>query len=162
MPVIGEENGVLTRVLRVEQPHAGTAAPPGPDPALFEPVAMDYDADGIIDEYQEQDIPDPPPVTLTKLIDPITGEFVRFADDWETDFIGTKPYVIDYFGSAPDHTLMLTFDDGPDPTYTPEILNILSRNHVPATFFVIGQQVVENQAITSASCARATWRPTTP
>jgi peptidoglycan-N-acetylglucosamine deacetylase len=32
----------------------------------------------------------------------------------------------------------LTFDDGPHPTYTPEVLSILRRHHVPATFFVIG------------------------
>jgi len=34
----------------------------------------------------------------------------------------------------------LTFDDGPDPTWTPRILAVLRREHVPATFFVIGQQ----------------------
>ncbi|HEX4702469.1 MAG TPA: bifunctional polysaccharide deacetylase/glycosyltransferase family 2 protein [Pseudonocardiaceae bacterium] len=38
----------------------------------------------------------------------------------------------------PDHTLALTFDDGPDPTWTPQILAVLARFHVPATFFVIG------------------------
>ncbi|MCA1845190.1 MAG: polysaccharide deacetylase family protein [Actinobacteria bacterium] len=34
----------------------------------------------------------------------------------------------------------LTFDDGPDPTWTPRILGVLSREHVPGTFFVIGEQ----------------------
>ena len=34
----------------------------------------------------------------------------------------------------------LTFDDGPDPKWTPQILAILRRAHVPATFFVIGQE----------------------
>jgi peptidoglycan-N-acetylglucosamine deacetylase len=33
--------------------------------------------------------------------------------------------------------LALTFDDGPGP-YTPEILSILNREHVPATFFEVG------------------------
>ncbi len=33
----------------------------------------------------------------------------------------------------------LTFDDGPSATYTPQILRLLHRDHVPATFFVIGQ-----------------------
>lgn len=33
----------------------------------------------------------------------------------------------------------LTFDDGPDPTWTPKILQILHENNVPATFFVIGE-----------------------
>ncbi|WP_407653383.1 polysaccharide deacetylase family protein [Brevibacillus ruminantium] len=34
----------------------------------------------------------------------------------------------------------LTFDDGPDPKYTPIILEVLHRNKVPATFFVLGSQ----------------------
>jgi peptidoglycan/xylan/chitin deacetylase (PgdA/CDA1 family) len=34
----------------------------------------------------------------------------------------------------------LTFDDGPSPTFTPKILSILRRHHVPATFFVIGMR----------------------
>ena len=32
----------------------------------------------------------------------------------------------------------LTFDDGPDGTWTPKVLAILQRFHVPATFFVVG------------------------
>lgn len=40
--------------------------------------------------------------------------------------------------------LVLTFDDGPDPTYTPEILDILSREHVPATFFIVGINAENN------------------
>lgn len=32
----------------------------------------------------------------------------------------------------------LTFDDGPDPRWTPKLLDILKREHVPATFFVTG------------------------
>lgn len=33
----------------------------------------------------------------------------------------------------------LTFDDGPDPLYTKQILDVLSKYHVKATFFVIGR-----------------------
>ena len=33
----------------------------------------------------------------------------------------------------------LTFDDGPTPNNTPRILEILKRNNIKATFFVIGQ-----------------------
>ncbi|MFC3573626.1 glycosyltransferase [Streptomyces yaanensis] len=39
-------------------------------------------------------------------------------------------------------TIALTFDDGPDPVWTPRILDVLRRNHVNATFFVVGTQVV--------------------
>src|SRR4030095_5277463 len=35
--------------------------------------------------------------------------------------------------------LALTFYDGPDPRWTPAILDILKRENVPATFFIIGK-----------------------
>ncbi len=35
----------------------------------------------------------------------------------------------------------LTFDDGPDPRFTPKILKILKKDHVRATFFMVGSQV---------------------
>src|SRR2546430_3987329 len=34
--------------------------------------------------------------------------------------------------------LVLTFDDGPDPRYTSQILDILGQKHVPASFFIVG------------------------
>ena len=37
--------------------------------------------------------------------------------------------------------LALTFDDGPDPEWTPQILDILKAKHVPAAFFVIGSNM---------------------
>lgn len=35
-------------------------------------------------------------------------------------------------------TVALTFDDGPNPTYTPQILAVLKNNNIKATFFVVG------------------------
>jgi peptidoglycan/xylan/chitin deacetylase (PgdA/CDA1 family) len=43
-------------------------------------------------------------------------------------------------GSTSRRVIALTFDDGPWPD-TPQFLNILEREHVPATFFQIGRQV---------------------
>jgi len=37
--------------------------------------------------------------------------------------------------------LALTFDDGPDPTWTPKIMALLRRYHVPGAFFVVGSRV---------------------
>ena len=34
----------------------------------------------------------------------------------------------------------LTFDDGPDPVFTPRILEVLKRHHVRATFFVVAEK----------------------
>ena len=43
--------------------------------------------------------------------------------------------------AAPSKTVVLTFDDGPDRRWTPQILDVLARNRVPATFFVVGARV---------------------
>ena len=47
----------------------------------------------------------------------------------------------------PDRTVALTFDDGPDPTWTPRVLDVLAEHDVPATFFVLGSQVARNPGI---------------
>jgi peptidoglycan-N-acetylglucosamine deacetylase len=41
-------------------------------------------------------------------------------------------------GPVTGREIALTFDDGPHPAYTPQILRILRQNHVKATFFVVG------------------------
>ncbi|MFD5407659.1 glycosyltransferase [Streptomyces griseorubiginosus] len=38
----------------------------------------------------------------------------------------------------PDHRIVLTFDDGPDPTWTPKVLDVLEKHHAHAVFFVTG------------------------
>jgi cellulose synthase/poly-beta-1,6-N-acetylglucosamine synthase-like glycosyltransferase/peptidoglycan/xylan/chitin deacetylase (PgdA/CDA1 family) len=38
-------------------------------------------------------------------------------------------------------TIAITFDDGPDPVWTPKVLDLLRDQHVKATFFVIGAEV---------------------
>ncbi len=48
------------------------------------------------------------------------------------------PYTIQRWGAKNPKQIALTFDDGPDPQYTPRILDILKQLHVPATFFVVG------------------------
>lgn len=39
-----------------------------------------------------------------------------------------------------DNAVALTFDDGPDPDSTPQLLEILSKHRARATFFVLGRQ----------------------
>src|SRR5713101_2947993 len=46
-------------------------------------------------------------------------------------------YNIDQIGAA-EKKIAITFDDGPDPRWTPKLLDILKEKKVPATFFVIG------------------------
>lgn len=58
-------------------------------------------------------------------------------------------YVIEKFAEdtskpGPGHKLILTFDDGPDSRWTPQILDILQKEKVPAAFFVVGIQAEKN------------------
>jgi peptidoglycan/xylan/chitin deacetylase (PgdA/CDA1 family) len=51
-----------------------------------------------------------------------------------------------YCGSAHGDEIALTFDDGPGPETIP-ILQILTRDHIPATFFLIGRDVTARPKI---------------
>jgi peptidoglycan-N-acetylglucosamine deacetylase len=53
-------------------------------------------------------------------------------------------WVAKKYGTQDKKKLVLTFDDGPDPTYTPEILDILNKEHVPAAFFIVGINAENN------------------
>jgi peptidoglycan/xylan/chitin deacetylase (PgdA/CDA1 family) len=60
-----------------------------------------------------------------------------------TDFEPTGPTVV-------PHAVALTFDDGPWPGQTQAILAVLRRLHVPATFFLIGEQAQRYPALVQA------------
>jgi len=57
------------------------------------------------------------------------------------------PYVVQRTGGENPRLLALTFDDGPDPDYTPKILSILKAKRAPGTFFVIGENALEYPGI---------------
>jgi cellulose synthase/poly-beta-1,6-N-acetylglucosamine synthase-like glycosyltransferase/spore germination protein YaaH/peptidoglycan/xylan/chitin deacetylase (PgdA/CDA1 family) len=67
--------------------------------------------------------------------DPKTG----LISDEHYDVIPTA-YVIQRYGARPK-MIALTFDDGPDGRWTPKVLDILRDKHVPASFFVIGENM---------------------
>lgn len=51
--------------------------------------------------------------------------------------------------SGRGRTMVLTFDDGPDPRYTPHILDTLARYEVRAMFFVCGEMASYNRDLVS-------------
>ena len=55
---------------------------------------------------------------------------------------GTKQYPVRTDGKK---VVYLTFDDGPSTTNTPEILNVLDRYNVKATFFTLGKAIEANE-----------------
>lgn len=79
--------------------------------------------------------------TRTFEIDRQTGDIV---DETFTEL--PSSYVIRRVGDLP-MTLSLTFDDGPDPAYTPAILDILKKKNVKATFFIIGANAEAHPAL---------------
>jgi cellulose synthase/poly-beta-1,6-N-acetylglucosamine synthase-like glycosyltransferase/peptidoglycan/xylan/chitin deacetylase (PgdA/CDA1 family) len=52
--------------------------------------------------------------------------------------------------SMPARTVALTFDDGPDPTWTPRVLAVLRQYRVPATFFLVGAHVASYPGLVQA------------
>ncbi len=63
------------------------------------------------------------------------------------------PYIVKRAGSdstrdqSEPKKVALTFDDGPDGAWTPAILDTLRAHHAPATFFVIGENVLVHPGI---------------
>ena len=54
-----------------------------------------------------------------------------------------EPYRVDQYGADPKK-IAITFDDGPDPDWTPKMLDILKKEKVPAAFFVVGSAAEEH------------------
>ncbi len=57
-------------------------------------------------------------------------------------------------GCTGNNLVALTFDDGPDPTTTPHILNLLDTYNAPATFFVIGEKAQRHPELLHEIIAR--------
>ena len=78
--------------------------------------------------------------------DPQNGliAFAEYNRDPNTNqFQFPSAYVVRRFGGGLGNVkkqIVLTFDDGPDPEWTPKILDILKHYGVPAVFFVVGQK----------------------
>jgi cellulose synthase/poly-beta-1,6-N-acetylglucosamine synthase-like glycosyltransferase/peptidoglycan/xylan/chitin deacetylase (PgdA/CDA1 family) len=76
--------------------------------------------------------------------DPFSAAIYRPLAQAEMQRIGWSTYAVERFARLPANQIALTFDDGPDPRNTPQLLDLLSCNHVPATFFTIGENIVDN------------------
>jgi peptidoglycan/xylan/chitin deacetylase (PgdA/CDA1 family) len=58
-----------------------------------------------------------------------------------------------YYINDADKAIALTVDDGPDPVYTPQVLRVLHRYNVAATFSMIGQHVAAYPQLARAVAA---------
>ncbi|MEO5492467.1 MAG: glycosyltransferase [Sphingomonas sp.] len=55
-------------------------------------------------------------------------------------------YMVQRTGYRP-REVALTFDDGPDPQWTPQILDVLKRERVTATFFIVGENALTEHGL---------------
>ena len=95
---------------------------------------IDFEGEGEVLHVREQ----PTSGARTFDIDHDTGQIVD-----ETYKAVPTPFVIERTGTTPGK-LALTFDDGPDPDWTPRILDILKEKGVHASFFIIGENAQAN------------------
>ncbi|HWX93832.1 MAG TPA: glycosyltransferase [Terriglobales bacterium] len=75
-------------------------------------------------------------------LDPATGQITD-----QTFKELPEPYRVARYGATAKQ-VAITFDDGPDAQWTPKILDVLKREHAPATFFLIGWQAENNPNLT--------------
>src|SRR5579862_8446245 len=111
--------------------------------------AADYDASQLsvltaqksVNQYGDGDV-----LRITQTPHDGSRKVLRGADGGYAEQFLQLPsyYVIEASGSAKGKVLCLTFDDGPDPRYTPAILDTLKSRKVRATFFIIGANADQN------------------
>jgi cellulose synthase/poly-beta-1,6-N-acetylglucosamine synthase-like glycosyltransferase/spore germination protein YaaH/peptidoglycan/xylan/chitin deacetylase (PgdA/CDA1 family) len=123
---LGSEDRTLWNIW--DQPMDANA----PDKLKDVPPGQDVDMEDAGEILQIEERPSPGQRTIT--VDPSTGLIT--AEDF------TKlptPYRIARYGAS-DKKIAITFDDGPDPKWTPKIMAALDRYGVKGTFFLIGSQ----------------------
>jgi peptidoglycan/xylan/chitin deacetylase (PgdA/CDA1 family) len=60
-------------------------------------------------------------------------------------------------GDPNRRAIALSFDDGPDPRYTPQLLEVLDQYSIPASFFWLGACVSRSPDIAEAIYKRGHW-----
>jgi peptidoglycan/xylan/chitin deacetylase (PgdA/CDA1 family) len=129
------------------------AAPAGASPSISPSASPDETADGLpADPEEEASVPpaDPadeasePPADPQHQADPVQPGTTTPTEKPE------PPQHAGPHGDGPAESLRrtgkaavaLTFDDGPDPVQTPQLLDLLAEHHVKATFCLVGENVV--------------------
>ncbi len=110
---------------------------------------VDFEGDGELLQPQAS----PTEGARTVIRSPRTGMILSESYHKNADGTPMLPsgWVVRRYGGGrdgnPEKKVVLTFDDGPDSTWTPQVLDILKRYKVPGTFFVVGKQAEENPGL---------------
>jgi peptidoglycan-N-acetylglucosamine deacetylase len=103
-------------------------------PPSSEPIKYNHEGDIGDDQPQleggsERDVREPHPVSNDKL---------------QKEY----PNILVLHGNPAENQVALTFDDGPDIRFTPQVLDVLAKHDVKATFFLIGARAGAHKEIT--------------
>ena len=101
----------------------------------------DVDTQGVGDIIRVAGLPHPGQRTVTVDTDEPDLQ-KRLIVDEHMD-VYPETYTLQEYGYRPNQ-VALSFDDGPDPRWTPKILDVLERKHATATFMIIGDEAAEN------------------
>ena len=85
----------------------------------------------------------------------ITGIYVyKYSNEKDLEVLSINQDIVNDYediiikhGNEDEKIIALTFDDGPDKDFTPQFLDILKKNDIKATFFVVGENVEWNHEI---------------
>jgi peptidoglycan-N-acetylglucosamine deacetylase len=122
---LGSEDPSLWRVLSRDRL--------APTPAPLDTIEMGYDVEFFGTGEILRMVAEPTLGARTLVTDPGSGLIVR-----EAVTRTPSTYLIRRYGRR-KNAVALTFDDGPDPVWTPRILDTLAAHGAKATFFIIGE-----------------------
>jgi cellulose synthase/poly-beta-1,6-N-acetylglucosamine synthase-like glycosyltransferase/peptidoglycan/xylan/chitin deacetylase (PgdA/CDA1 family)/spore germination protein YaaH len=106
---------------------------------------QDVDTEGDGDILRVTGLPQNGHRTVTMDDDPtIPAEYLSAISESMDSY--PLPYTVSQYGYHPKQ-VALTFDDGPDPEWTPKILDVLKKYHVVGTFFMIGEVAQDNVSV---------------
>ena len=104
----------------------------------------DVDTEGEGDILRVTGLPQPGKRTVTVDTDELDPRKKLIIDEHMD--IYPRTYTIEQYGYHPNE-VALSFDDGPDPKWTPRILDVLKKKGVKGTFMMIGAEAAENVSL---------------
>ncbi|MDE1156265.1 MAG: glycosyltransferase [Acidobacteriaceae bacterium] len=119
-------------------------ANPAKDLASVTP-GWDVDTEGDGDILRVTGLPQTGHRSLSMDVDPtIPNQYLSVVNETMDSY--PLPYTLTQYGYHPKK-VALSFDDGPDPTWTPKILDILKQKNVKGTFLMIGEEAEDNVSV---------------
>ncbi|MDX2006368.1 MAG: polysaccharide deacetylase family protein [Meiothermus sp.] len=131
-------------------PPSQTPSPAGPvEPSNPPPEPSPPSAQPPVSTPQLTYVPeaDPTPGPASPMVNPTPNTRVKIAGRPDGLILRRAP------ATASDRLIALTFDDGPSPEFTPQVLETLARYGVRATFFWVGQELDRNPDVARAVLA---------